>query len=313
MAKKVIKKKRKKLSNKKILKIALIIIVLIIVLIIVKKQENEVAEKTTIIISNQDVTENLENDIIIKDDIIYISFEDMKKYLDENIYQEDKKLIITTSDKKVAKLEIDEDKVVINGSNIFIKGQPFKNEQSKIYLPISEMENVYDIDLSYNKDNNIITIDYYSKELVKAYAKKNITIKSEKSKFSKLIEKVQKGNWLIYISEEDGWGKVRTQNGKIGYVKYKYLTNFVTERENMKLESSTKANQDYLEKDITKENISTYKKREKLINTILKDAINKEYTAVKIKYQKEFNENFERFKLEVKPILKECGINVVFD
>lgn len=311
MAKKVVKKKKK--NSKKTLKLFLIIILLIIVLIIVKKQEDEVSNKTTLLISNQDVTDNLENDIIIKDKIIYISFEDMKNYLDENIYQEDKNLIITTSDKKVAKLEIDRDKIVINGSNISIKGQPFKNEQSKIYLPISEMENVYDIDLSYNKESNIITIDYYSKELIKAYTKKNITIKSEKSKFSKAIEKVQKGNWLIYISEEDGWAKVRTQNGKIGYIKYKYLTNFLTERENMKLDSEMKTNQDYLEKDITKENISTYKKREKLINTILKNAVNKEYTAVKIKYKKGSNENFERFKLEVKPILKECGINVVFD
>jgi len=311
MAKKVVKKKKR--NSNKILKIALVIILLIIVFIIIKRQESEVSNKTTLIISNQDVTGSLDNDIIIKDEIIYISFEDMKKYLDENIYQEDKNLIITTSDKKVAKLEMEEDKIVINGSNISIQGQPFKNEQNKIYLPISEMENVYDIDLSYNKDNNIIIIDYYSKQLIKAYTKKNITIKFEKSKFSKTIEKVQKGNWLVYISDEDGWAKVRTQNGKIGYVKYKYLTNFVTERENMKLESSIKTNQYCLEKDITKENISTYKKREKLINTILKNAINKEYTVVKIKYQKNSNENFERFKLEIKPILKECGIKVVFN
>ena len=313
MAKKVVKKKRKKTNNKKLLKIALILILLIIILVIIKKQENEVSDKTKLIISNQDVTESLENDIIIKEEIIYLSFEDMKKFLDANIYQEDEDLIITTSDKKVANLELDEDQIFINGSKISIEGQSFKDEQNKIYIPVSEMKNVYDIDLSYNKDNNIITIDYYSKELIKAYAKKNITIKSEKSKFSKALEKVQKGNWLIYISEEDGWAKVRTQNGKIGYVKYKYLTNFVTERENMKLESNTITNQEYLEKDITKENISTYKKREKLINTILKDAINKEYIAVKIKYKKDFNEYFERFKLEVKPILKECGINVVFD
>ena len=311
MAKKVVKKKRK--NNKRILMICLVLILLIIILVIVKKQENEVPNNTMLIISNQDVTDNLENDMIIKDEIIYISFEDIKKYLDQNIYQEGKNLIITTSDKKVAKLEIDKDEIIINGSKISIEGQPFKNEQNKVYIPISEMKNVYDIDLSYNKESKIITIDYYSKELIKAYAKKNITIKSEKSKSSQTIEKVKKGNWLIYISEEDGWAKVRTQNGKIGYIKYKSLTNFVKERENMKLESSTKENEQYLEKDITKENISTYKEREKLINTILNDTVNKSYTAVKIKYENDSNQYFERFQLEVKPILKECGISVVFN
>lgn len=313
MAKKVVKKNRKKTNNKQILRIALILILLVIILIIVKKQENDVLDVTKLIISNEDVTENLENDIIIRDETVYISFEDMKKFLDENIYQEKEDLIITTSDKKVAKLKVNEDEVVINGSNISIEGQPFKNEENKIYLPISEMENVYDIDLSYNEENKIITIDYYSKELIKAYAKKNITIKSEKSKFSKAIEKIKKGNWLIYISENDGWAKVRTQNGKIGYVKYKNLTNFVTERENMKLDSEIQTNQEYLKKDITKENISTYKKREKLINTILKDTVNKDYNGVKIIYKKDSNYDFKRFKLEVSPILKECGIDVVFD
>lgn len=313
MAKKVVKRRKKKTKNKKIRLIILVIILLAVLLTIMRNQEKEMSDKTVLIISNQDVTNDLENDILIQDETIYISFEDIKKYIDTNIYQENDNLIITTSDKKVAKLEIDKNKIIINGSNVSIDGYPFKSEEGKIYLPISEMKNVYDIELNYNKETKIITIDYYSKELIKAYSKKNISVKTDKSKFSKTIEKIKKGNWLIYISEEKGWAKVRTKNGKIGYVKYKNLVNFVTERENMELESNNKTNQKYLEIDITKENISTYKKREKLINTILKDAVNKSYTAVKIKYKKEVNENFEKFKLEVKPILKECGINVVFD
>jgi len=311
MAKKVVKKDKSNI--KRVLKLAIIIILLIIIFVIVKRQEFDVFDSITLIISNENVTDNLENDIIIKDEIIYISFEDMKKFIDEDIYQENKKIIITTGDKKVARLEIDEDEIVINGSNITIEGHPFKDKENKIYLPISEMEKVYDIDLSYNKNNQIITVDYYSKELIKAYAKKNIDIKSEKRRFSKVIEKVQKGNWLIYISEEDGWAKVRTQSGNIGYVKYKYLTNFVTERENMKIDSENITNQEYLERDITKENISTYKKREKLINTIIREVVKQKYMAVKIKYKKVLNKDWERFKLESKPMLKECGINVVFD
>ena len=309
MAKKVIKKKRKKTQNRKIL----VIILLAVVLVIMKKQEKEISDKTMLIISNQDVTNDLENDILIQDETIYISFEDIQKYIDTNIYQENDDLIITTSDKKVAKLEMDKNKIVINGSNVSIDGQPFKNEEGKIYLPISEMKNVYDIELNYNKETQIITIDYYSKELIKAYSKKNISVKTGKSKFSKTLEKIRKGNWLIYILEENGWAKVRTQQGKIGYVKYKNLTNFVTERENMKFDDDIPNIQEYLEKDIIKKDISTYKKREKLINTILEEVVNKGYTVVKIKYKKEWDENFEKFMLEIKPILKECGINVIFN
>ena len=67
-----------------------------------------------------------------------------------------------------------------------------------------------------------------------AYASKNIKIKEEGKSLSKTIDKVEKGNWLIFISENNGIAKVRTQDGKIGYVKKKYLNNFVTKREDFK-------------------------------------------------------------------------------
>ena len=50
------------------------------------------------------------------------------------------------------------------------------------------------------------------------------------------IDKVQKGEEVIVIENEvvsagTGWSKIRTQNGKIGYVKTNKLTNHTTVRE----------------------------------------------------------------------------------
>ena len=310
MVKKQIKQKRRKLDPKKILRLVLIIILIIIVFIIIKNiKKDAVPDKTILILEIEDTTSNLEKDIIKKDGIIYFSLDDTKKFLDKNIYQEDKDgLIITSGEKKIAALKIDNNKVKINGSSININGEAFKNEEGTIYLPISEMENIYDIDFSYNEKSNIITIDYYSKQLIKAYTKKKVAVKAEKSGFSKSIEKVKKGNWVIYISEENGWAKIRTQSGKIGYIKSNKLANFVTEREDMQ-EKETKIDKQ-LKIDISNKDISTLNKREKIINQILMQAVSKNYKGVKITYKNK--KEIDRFKIEIEPILKECGISVKY-
>lgn len=307
MAKKKIKRRNK--SSKRIF---LVIIAIIVIIFIAKNnKKEEVSDKTRIIIQNQEYTSQLQNDLIKNEDVIYMSLEDIKNLIDNTIYQE-KNLIITSSDKKIATLEINKDNVKINGSKITIKGKPYKNEQEKIYLPISEMKNIYDMDFLYIDKSNTVTIDYYSKELKKAYTKKKVAIKSETKNSSRTIQKVKKGDWLVYISDENGWAKVRTQEGNIGYVKMKKLTNFTTERENMNTNENSKVIDKYLKKDISKKDISTYSKRQKIIESILNEAINKEYFGVKIIF-KDNQEGKERFEIESEPMLKECGIKIIFE
>ena len=309
MAKKKIKIKRKNKNSKKIF---LVIIAIIIIIFIIKNnKKEEISTKTRIIIQNQECTSQLQNDLIRNEDVIYMSLEDIKNLIDNTIYQE-KDLIITSSDKKIATLKIDKDNVKINGSKITIKGKPYKTEQEKIYLPISEMKNIYDMDFIYIDKSNTVTIDYYSKELKKAYTRKKVAIKSEAKNNSRTIQKVKKGDWLVYISDENGWTKVRTQEGNIGYVKTKKLTNFITERENMNTNENSKVIDKYLRKDISKKDISTYSKRQKVIESILNEAINKEYFGVKIIF-KDDQEGKERFEIESEPMLKECGIKIVFE
>ena len=97
-------------------------------------------------------------------------------------------------------------------------------------MQISALENVYNYELKYIKNSNIVTIDSLNKKKVKAYAKKNFNVKDGKN----VVDKVKKGNWVIYVNENDGMAKVRTQNGYMGEVKLNLLDNFVTERENLK-------------------------------------------------------------------------------
>ena len=149
-----------------------------------------------------------------------------------------------------------------------------------------------------------------NKKFVKVYAKKKIKVKEENKLFSKTIDKVEKGNWVVFIGKENGMAKIRTQSGKIGYVKEKYLDNYVTERED--LNESTDQIGNELEYDISKKEITTYEKRENIINLILQEAIKNGKMYVKIIYNATEEQKYNRFKIEVVPILNECGIKVEF-
>lgn len=307
-------KHKKKSNNKSYKKIAFIIAFIFIIIIGIKiNKKEEKSNKMQVIINNENITEDLQDEIKQENDQIYMSFEDIQKFIDSTIYKEDETdLIITTSPKKVVTLKKDDENVKINGATQKIKDAVIE-ENGKDYIAISELENVYDYEFKYTEASNTITIDSLNKKLVKAYVTKNVKIKETNRENSKTVDKVKKGNWLIYISEENKMTKVRTQNGKIGYVKKKYLDNFITEREDIKEENSENTEvEKQLEYDITKENISTFEKRENVINRILQEVIKNDKIYLKILYNGTDESNYDRFKIEIVPVLKECGIKVIF-
>ncbi len=240
-------KQNKKLKTKKIVKdnilkrIIIVLILLAITIFVLIKAENYIKEKTdgkiNLIINNKNVTERLKNDILIENETIYLSLSDVKNFFDKYIYVEDEiNEVVTTYDKKIASIGFETNKLTINGSIKKIYAHA-KYEGDVVYLPISEMSDVYNIELENIEQSKIITIDSLNKEQIKAYAKSKISVKWKKDIFSKTVDKITKGDVLITISEDDdGWTKIRTQNGKIGYVKTNQLTNYITVRDNWEQE-----------------------------------------------------------------------------
>ena len=264
----------------------------------------------SLIVNNEDMTSKLENEIIIKDGIQYLSFEDVKKCLDENIFQEDKN-IITTSVRKVTVLPLNKNKIEINGSSIKISGSAFKSEEGIIYLPISQMKNSYDIEFLYNTEYNNIVIDSFSSKVEKATLKKDVALKEKASNSSDTLEKLKKDNTVVFVSEEKGWAKIRTANGNLGYIKKKFLKDFIIEREELKQEQATV--EPTYKKDITKSNIEKYKNRKKIIGQIIEEVVKKKYNSIKIIYKNKETDSFKKFKLEASAMLKECGVTAVYE
>lgn len=225
----------KKLNTKKIGIIVAIIIALIFIFGILSEFIIFDQNKTmNLVINNNNITANLKNEILIKDDVIYLSKTDIANFFDKYIYEEPNSgKIITTYDKKIAEVGFEDNTININGSDKKIYAHAIK-ENNEVYLPISEMTDVYGIEINNIEETKVITMDSTDRKQEKCTVSGGTSVKSSTEFFNKTIDRVEKGNSVIKISDEgNGWTKIRTEKGKVGYVKSDKLTNEITIRENM--------------------------------------------------------------------------------
>ena len=228
---------RTKDNKKKIKKILIIIIAIILIGTIAYNISNNIIvdknKSINLVINNKNVTSNLKKEIIIENDNIYISKQDLGNFFDKYIYEDtENNNIVTTYNNKIASISLEKNKININGStkNTYAHAE---NKEGTIYVPITELEDVYGIEIKYLPDSKVLTIDSTSKEQKKGIITKNVSVKSSTKFISKTIDKVKKGSYVIVVSEDKGTPPPRTENGKVGYVKTNKVANTVVVREEM--------------------------------------------------------------------------------
>ncbi len=230
MTKEQIEKKKKRIT-----KILIAIIAIIIIGILAYNINNHIIlnknKNINLVINNKNVTSNLKKEIIIENDNIYLSKQDLGNFFDKYIYEDtENDNIVTTYNNKIASISLETNKININGSdkNTFAHAE---NRDGTIYIPITELEDVYGIDIKYIENSKVLTIDSTSKEQKKAIITKNVAVKSSTKFIAKTVDRVEKGSYVIVVSEEKGYTKIRTENGKLGYVKSNKIANTVVVRE----------------------------------------------------------------------------------
>ena len=232
MTKEQIEKKKKR-----IIKIFVSIIAIIIIGIIAYNVNNYIIldknKNINLVINNKNVTSNLKKDILIDGDNIYLSKQDLGNFFDKYIYEDtENNNIVTTYNNKIASISLSKNKISINGSNKNTYAHA-ENKDGTIYIPITELEDVYGIEIKYWPDSKVLTVDSTSKEQKKAIITKNVAVKSSTKFIAKTIDRVKKGSYVIVVSEDKGYTKIRTENGKVGYVKSNKIANTVVVREEM--------------------------------------------------------------------------------
>lgn len=229
-------KKKKKLDKfaKRRIRLLLIIIILIIsIFLIFNRKDRKEYDEYRIIIGDKYIS--LEDDIYVDTfNNIYLSKEDILQLYDPNIYYNQiENMLITTYNKHIAILKLNENKININGSDIDTQAGLIKFND-KIYLPFSEMGIVYDFEYEYSKETKTVIIDSISEEKSSGkVVKKSAKIKNNPKLFSSKIEKIKKDETVVVLESLDKYYKIRTEKGNVGYISKRKIGNVEKIRENM--------------------------------------------------------------------------------
>lgn len=209
--------------------------------------KDDIVGKTNLVINNSNTTKNLKNDVIVENGVVYVSTKDIANFFDDHIFYDNKyDQIITTSETKVATLKLNENKAKVNGSTVDLVASA-KKIGEQFYLPVSEIsESVYNVETTYIKDTNTVVLVSLDRELTYANSSKKNSVKSNPTMFSKTVDKIEKGDNVTVIpsknGDENGWTKVTTENGKIGYVKTTTLANTKKIRDNLEMGKQIQGN-----------------------------------------------------------------------
>lgn len=229
-------KQTRKINTQKVkwcIIIAVTTIVIISALICIKINKNKNKYKETTILFNNEFIELMDTPIIDNDKNIFFSKDDIQKIFDNTIYyNEVEKELITTFNKHVALLKVDEEYAEINDETIKLNGK-LQEVEDKIYIPITDLSVVYDLDIQYSPKSNRIIMDSTQRAKTEATVIKRTNIKTGKGWFRRKIDKVIIGDKVTILENDGNYKKVRTPLGNIGYIKENKLSDEVIIRENV--------------------------------------------------------------------------------
>lgn len=332
---KLIKAKKLKFIRNIIVGVTALLIVSFIINIAPGYKRDKYKDVVNLIIDENNETEKLKNILYVNDNkTVYMSEEDVKNFFDENLYYDQKyNQIITTSDTKVANIAVNEKQMTLNSSNVNMLDAIIKIND-KLYLPISDMELVYNIKIMYIEETNRVVIENLNRGLIRATVTENSNIKFKQRSLSKDVGEVIKGEQVsCYYTTSRGWRQIRTENGIVGYIKANKLDNEYIVRQDMESKQMAKIIKIDLTQsqfNYTDENretklwqtidlksmsedindiLSDYKTRTQLIDVIMNLFKGNEVKGININFDGiDNNEMCKRFAIELSPKLREIGI-----
>ena len=331
----LIKAKKLKFMRNVIVGVIALLIAAFIINIAPGYKRDKYKDVVNLIIDEHNVTEDLKNMLYINENkTVYMSEEDVRELFDENIYYDQQyNQIITTSYTKVANIEIEEKQMNVNDSKVNMLDAIIKIND-KIYLPISDMELVYNIKIKYIEETNRVVIENLNRGLIKATVTDNASIKFKQRSLSKDVGEVVKGEQVsCYYTTSRGWRQIRTENGTVGYVKANKLDDEYLIRQDMEQKQKAKKikidlsqnqfnytdengevklwqtiNLKSMSNDI-EEMLKDYKTRTQTIDVVMNLLGGNDIKGININFDGiEDKEVCKRFAIELSPKLREIGI-----
>ena len=204
---------------KRMLLVVVITAIILVVFINISGKVNAISsENADLVVFGENV--DPKNKPFVENNAVYISTDTIGKLIDEHIFYDKvaTKVIITTED-KVIKMKIDENKMSENMNYVDITN-PAKVVNGQPYVDINLLKEIYSIKVEYNSDTNTISIDKKdTSDLGIKY--NNVNVYSDLTTKSDILENIGRKNTVTVYTESlkhNRWYKVKTDSGIIGYI-----------------------------------------------------------------------------------------------
>ena len=214
-----------------LLAIITILILIFLILNLFGDKKHKIPEKISLMLNNEIV--ELQKEMYKEEENIYISKEDIVKLFDETLYyNEAEKELITTFNTHIALLKVDETFMVLNDSNVELKGC-LTEKDNTVYLPLTDLGIVYDVEIEYSDEYNRVILSSTQEEKKQSITLKKANVYEKTNSYSKKIKTLDIRKYFKFKKQKKKYKKVRTENGNIGYIKESKISNEQTIREKM--------------------------------------------------------------------------------
>lgn len=242
----------------------------------------------------------------VEDDKVYLSFDTVKKFIDEDIFFDsvNEKIIVTTQD-ELYKFTL--------GKNIATKNLEQYDAKScckmvnnSAYIDIGLVKEIYNIKCEYDEETSTISIDkldtsdiHLNYNQVKLYS--GLSTKSE------ILDTLNIDNTVTVYTESlkhNRWYKVKSDSGKIGYIEKKAVT--LNKEEEKKEQENDNDNQEKLIMFWQYgSNLTTLGDKIDCVNVVMPTwyAVSDSDGSVEINYSKEYYNKAKEYGYDIWPII----------
>ncbi|OOO00108.1 MAG: hypothetical protein ATN35_09000 [Epulopiscium sp. Nele67-Bin004] len=168
----------------------------------------------------EDIRLSYDNTVIVKDDIIYVSSEFAKKYIDDRIFYDAEENILTiTNLEQIIRMYLDDLTYTINGEPHQLSHAIFEQDE-KAYIPISYIEANYPFSFSMGNDGRLVLASDLTNpvQLATVTAKKQAYLRTHPEKKALVVDVVYPNEVLEVYGTLEDYTRVRNSNGMIGLI-----------------------------------------------------------------------------------------------
>lgn len=164
----------------------------------------------------EDIRIDLNEPAQMIDGQIFVKYEFANEYVSDTIfYDEAEKVLTLTNAQEIVRLHEGENTITFVG----VEGTyTLKLQEESLYISANMLEELFGVTVKQGSDEHLFIATHNGEEQKVAITKKKSSLRTHAKQKSTVIEQLGKGEQVYVYSEEDGFARVRSEKGIVGYL-----------------------------------------------------------------------------------------------